>query len=141
VRIITLITAAICLASCSTTVNFYPIEGPLAAKKSFPSITATVDGIANNTGGVAMSLPNGETCSGKWASAAPQYAETVSLMTQYGTVSGFATGIKPGVNRGEAFIVCSQGTTIQAEFYTGSGTANGYGIAKDSNGNVYKMIF
>jgi len=116
-------------------------EGPLAAKKPLPSIVATVDGITNNTGGVTMSLPNGETCSGKWASAAPQYAGTVSLLTQYGAVSGFATGIKPGVNRGEAFIACSQGTTMQAEFYTGSGTANGYGVAKDSNGNVYKMIF
>lgn len=30
---------------------------------------------------------------------------------------------------------------MQAEFFTGSGTANGYGIAKDSRGNVYKMLF
>lgn len=140
-RTIAMIVMALFLASCSTTVSFFPIAGPLAGKRPLPSIVATVDGITGNTGSVSMSLPNGETCAGKWASAAPQYAGTVSLMTQYGAISGYSVGIKPGVNRGEAFVSCSQHTTIEAEFYTGSGTANGYGLAKDSNGNVYKMIF
>ena len=30
---------------------------------------------------------------------------------------------------------------MEAEFFTGSGTANGYGVARDSNSNVCKMIF
>jgi len=30
---------------------------------------------------------------------------------------------------------------MQVEFYTGSGTANGYGVAKDSANNIYKLIF
>ncbi len=38
-------------------------------------------------------------------------------------------------------MTCSRGTTIEAEFFTGSGTANGYGIARDSNANIYKMLF
>ena len=132
---------AVGIAGCSTTANLYPVEGPLATQRPLPVVVATVDGITENTGGISMTMPNGEACTGKWSSAAPQYAGAVSLLTQYGAVTGFATGIKPGVNRGEAFVTCVQGTTLQAEFYTGSGTANGYGVAKDSKGNVYKMIF
>lgn len=61
----------------------------------------------------------------------------------YGSVAGYAVtaGNVPGVNRGEAFLTCDRSTTLQAEFFTGSGTANGYGVAKDSRGNIYKMIF
>jgi hypothetical protein len=92
-----------------------------------------------------MRLPSGESCNGKWSSVAPQFSAigSTSLFGQYGSVGGFSTvaGIVPGVNKGQAFLTCSQGTTIEAEFYTGSGTANGYGVARDSNSNIYKMIF
>jgi hypothetical protein len=30
---------------------------------------------------------------------------------------------------------------LQVEFFTGSGTANGSGVAKDNKGNVYKVLF
>ena len=29
----------------------------------------------------------------------------------------------------------------QLQFYTGSGTANGSGVAKDNKGNVFKVLF
>ena len=47
----------------------------------------------------------------------------------------------PGVNRGQAMSFCESGKSIEAEFLTGSGTANGYGVAVDSNGNIYKLLF
>ena len=34
-----------------------------------------------------------------------------------------------------------KGTVIQLEFYTGSGTANGVGVAKDNKGNIDKVLF
>ena len=133
--------AALSVAACSTTVNLYPVQGPLASQRPLPVIAATADGILGNTGNLTMTMPNGEVCSGKWSSVAPQYAGSVSLFGQYGTAAGFATGIQPGVNKGQAFLSCTLGTTVEAEFYTGSGTASGYGIAKDSKSNVYKMLF
>ena len=115
----------------------------MAAQRPLPVISAKADGILGNTGDLSLSLPSGENCTGKWSSAAPQMVATSTLMTQYGGVAGYAvtSGPAPGVNRGEAFVSCNQGTTMQVEFYTGSGTANGYGLAKDSLGNVYKLIF
>jgi hypothetical protein len=139
------ITAASMISGCSTTANLYPVQGPLAAQRPLPVVVATVDGTMGGTGGISMVMPGGETCVGKWSSAAPQMAvlTTTSLFGQYGSIAGFGTivGPAPGVNRGEAFVTCAQGTTLQAEFFTGSGTASGYGVAKDSNGNVYKMLF
>ena len=141
--------AALCavLGGCaaSQTVTLYPVSGPLSKQVPLPVIKATADGITGNTGPLTLTLPNGETCKGQWSSAAPQQVSVSSgsLFTMYGAAAGYSitAGNVPGVNRGEAFMACDRGTTVQAEFFTGSGTANGYGVAKDSAGNVYKMIF
>lgn len=144
-RLAVFLMPALLCAACSTDVSMFPIEGPAATKRPLPVLVARADGITGNSGALTMTLADNQACKGKWASAAPQYStvSTVSLFSQYASVAGFgaSSGIVPGVNRGEAFLSCSGGTTIQAEFYTGSGTANGYGIARDSDGNVYKMLF
>lgn len=133
------------VSACSTDVSMFPIEGPVTSKRPLPVLVARADGITGNTGNLTMTLADQQTCSGKWSSAAPQFAAvaSTSLFSQYGNAAGLSViaGNMPGVNRGEAFLTCSRGTTVQAEFYTGSGTANGYGVAKDSDGNVYKMLF
>lgn len=136
---------AFALCGCSTQVNFYPVEGPLTAQRPPPVIVATADGITGNTGNLTLTLPDGEKCAGRWSSVAPQFAavSSTSLYGRYGSAAGFSviSGPVPGVNRGQAFMTCAQGTTIEAEFFTGSGTANGHGVARDSKSNVYKMIF
>jgi hypothetical protein len=134
------------LAGCGTTkVNMFPVQGPMASIAPVPSLIAKVDGIFGNTGNFQVDLPGGVSCRGKWSSAAPQFAaiSTGSLFSQYGSIAGISTtvGSVPGVNSGQAFAPCSDGNAIEVEFVTGSGTANGYGVAKDKNGNVFKLIF
>ena len=46
-----------------------------------------------------------------------------------------------GVNTGEIFAVCTDGTRVQGSFLIGSGTTSGTGTATDTNGNVYKLLF
>jgi hypothetical protein len=149
--IIALIT--LLLAGCSTSAYLYPVSGPLSKQVPLPVLKATVDGIMGNTGNIYITLPSGEKLSGRWASMAP-----MEVGYSYGSGSGYATNgmqsvwtqvygstftvkNKAGVNKGEAFLTGSNGTSMQVEFYTGSGTANGTGVAKDSLGNVYKTIF
>ena len=148
----TMLTCAL-VSACTTTASFYPIEGPLSQQVPAPVLVAKVDGIMGNTGGISMLLPNGERCEGRWSSIAP-----MSVNYSSGSASGYATnGMDSvwaqvygsgfsirnlaGVNRGEAVLVGNMGTTIQVEFYTGSGTANGSGVARDNKGNLFKVLF
>jgi hypothetical protein len=45
------------------------------------------------------------------------------------------------VNNGEIYAVCTDGTRLQGNFISGSGTTSGTGRATDTNGNVYKLLF
>lgn len=136
----------IACAGCSANIDMFPVAGPLSEVRPLPVVKATAENVTSNSGRLIIALPDGQACEGRWSSVAPRMASssTGTLMSTYGTVAGFSvgsTGILPGVNRGEAFASCSGGTTVDAEFFTGSGTANGYGIARDSDGNVYRMLF
>ncbi len=133
------------LAGCSTTATLYPLEGPYSKIVPLPVITAQVTGIWGNTGKVFLTLPDGESAEGKWSSAAGSAASVGfgTLYSTYGAVYGTAISVSDsgGVNRGQAVVVGERGTVIEVEFYTGSGTANGFGFAKDNNGNVYRLLF
>ena len=133
------------LCGCSTTANLYPVKGPLSLVKPLPIIQARVDGIMGNSGGISLTMPDGEICKGKWSSAAGMSVSYGSgtLFSQYGSTywSGYSVSNKPGENRGQAIIIGDRGTVIEVEFYTGSGTANGFGLAKDNKENVYKVLF
>lgn len=132
-------------AGCSQSVSLFPVEGPLADHGGVSEIVGTAHDVHKNTGALEVTLPSGSTCSGKWSSLAPQMTTTTttSLLTTYGSALGISTasGPLPGINRGEAIAICQDGRRIDMEFLTGSGTANGVGVAKDTEGNVYKMLF
>jgi hypothetical protein len=141
------------LAACSTTANLYPISGPLSEQRPLPVLSVEINGISGNSGTLSTTLPDGETLSGKWSSIAPMsYGMTTGVAsgsatdgmnsvwaTVYG--AGFSAANVPGVNKGEAMLIGDRGTVMHVEFLTGSGTANGTGVAKDNKGNIYKVLF
>ena len=141
------------MAGCATTATLYPVQGPLAQQASVQTIEARVDGIMGNSGKITLTMPDGEVCKGRWSSVAPAFT-TYSSAQASGSVSsglanvwasvygnGFAIGNVAGVNRGQAVLMGTRGAVIQVEFLTGSGTANGYGVAVDNKGNTYKVLF
>lgn len=150
--LIVLLGTLIC-AGCTATAHLYPVEGPLAKTVPLPVLQAKADGITGNTGGITLTMPDGEVLQGRWSSVAPQQVTfssgtaTASAQSGLATVwsqvygSGFSISNRPGVNRGEAMLTGPKGTVLQVEFFTGSGTANGNGVAKDNRGNVFKVIF
>lgn len=147
------LTLVAALTACSTTATLYPVDGPLSKQQPLPVLTAAVDGIMGNTGGISLSFPDGELCTGRWSSIAPMSvgvstasasgSATNDMASVWATVygSGFSVSNLPGVNRGEAMLVGDRGTVIHVEFYTGSGTANGTGVARDNKGNIFKVLF
>jgi len=106
-----------------------------------------------NSGDVELTLSSGEHLAGRWSSLAPRQVirstgsatGTISnglssaIVTVYG--SGTSVANVPGINRGTAFLTGPRGTTMEVEFWTGSGTASGNGVAVDNRGNIFKVIF
>ncbi len=133
------------LTACSAAISMFPVEGPIRSETPNQVLSASAENVSSNSGKFSVTYPNGDQCVGRWASIAPQLTSTSwgSLFTQYGALTGASimTTNMPGINRGEAIAVCSSGNRLQIEFYTGSGTANGSGVAKDERGNVFKLIF
>ncbi len=140
------VSAVSALAGCSTTATMVPVEGPMSQLRPVPILLVKVDGIMGNTGNLSLSMPGGETCSGRWGSAAGAGITlgSASLFTTHGTAvygSAFSISTGTGQNQGQALLVCNRGRTIQIEFVTGAGTANGFGIGKDNEDNLYKFVF
>ena len=140
-RLIFALLFLVSLTSCSITADVYPVAGPLSVQVPLPVLKARVNGVTSNSGTITLKMPDGELCKGRWSSVAPRTAGYISGNVGLASVSGSYVGIKPGMNRGEAFLAGDRGTTMTVVFYTGSGTANGYGTAQDNKGNFYKVLF
>ena len=136
---------ALLILGCTATVSLYPVEGPLSIQRPLPVLRATASGIMGNSGSITMVTPDGEHFEGKWSSAAGSGVSfgTMSLFSQYAAIYGSGFSVSPGrgQNPGRAFLIGDRGTTIDVEFVTGAGTANGFGFAKDNRGNVYRVLF
>ena len=137
--------AAVLATGCSTTARMYPVEGPASTQAPVQALHATVNGILGNNGSLTFALPDGVPCEGEWSSAAGVQTTfgAGALFTQYGPIygSGYSVTSGGGQNPGSAIAICTDGTQFEIEFITGGGTANGFGFARDTRGNVYRMLF
>lgn len=130
---------------CSLNATMIPVEGPFSALRPMPVLRVKVDGIMGNSGKLSFTMPDGDTCQGRWASAAGA-GVTVgggSLISQYGStyISGYSVSTGWGQNPGQALATCGKGRMFQLEFVTGAGTAHGFGIGKDNEENIYRFVF
>ncbi|MEL6544373.1 MAG: hypothetical protein AAFQ82_07090 [Myxococcota bacterium] len=139
-RTLSCIAAFLTSVACSTTIPLTPVDGPLAKKRPRPTIAATVHGIDSNQGEIELTLPPENVCKGRWISYAGGPRVNGLILTQ-GQIAGVSIAPGPAYNRGEAFLTCATGGTLELEFVTRAGTAHGSGVAADSYGNIYRTIF
>lgn len=92
-----------------------------------------------------LTYPDGTPCTGQWSSAAGSQVSynSMTLFGTYGSVYGSGVSVSEGggQNPGRAFLNCPNGNQIDIEFVTGAGTANGFGFAKDKQGNIFRVLF
>lgn len=135
------------LVACmpSKDMRLYPTTGPLAAQVPPPVIVARAANAEENSGSLRFRLPEGTRCEGTWATVAPTVTTRergISLSVRdLGGRLGGNTETVAGVNSGEIYAVCRDGTVVQGSFVTGSGTNSGTGSATDTLGNSYKILF
>ncbi len=144
-KIVYLLLLTLALSGCALTATMVPVEGPLSQQRPAPVIQVKADGIMGNSGNIVFAMPGGETCKGRWSSAAGAEVTVgaASLISQYGStvLSGYSVSTGRGQNPGQAIATCPQGRTVQLEFVTGAGTAHGFGVGKDNEGNLYRFVF
>jgi len=133
--------------------TLYPVQGPLAAQASPPVMKATFH--ETSSGNFTLVQANGETFQGKWAFLVPSYvnAKTPETSANYlpqpnlafawDTVygQGFFLAQVLGTRIMQVVATGDKGTVIQVERLYGDPRAGFNGVAVDSKGNVYKVLW
>ncbi|NBE08436.1 hypothetical protein [Paragemmobacter ruber] len=135
------------LTACgaSKEMQLYPTAGPLFAELPPPVIRATATNSNDNSGELRFRIPKGPRCTGTWTTVAPTVVTRergINLsIRDLGGRLGRDRETVAGVNSGELYAVCKDGTIVQGTFVMGSGTTSGTGTATDTLGNSYKVLF
>lgn len=145
---VTILAATLALAACASgtsPMQLYPLQGPIADADPTLVIQATAKNTTSTSGDLTFRLPERGKCTGTWSSLTPRTVSNTKGMAltwkKTGGELGHEVETVAGVNNGEIYAVCADGTRVQGTFVIGSGTASGTGQASDTNGNVYKLLF
>jgi len=146
------------LAGCSATARLYPVQGPLSQQNPEPVFVAKMSA-GLHSGNFNVVLDNGEACRGRWtlvprpngpANAAIPASPSIGTMASewdlvYG--QGFYVAHVLGARQyARAEITGNRGTVLHVELYVPDqreeqSIASIKGVAKDDNGNIYKIAF
>jgi hypothetical protein len=132
-------------ASGTSPMQLYPLQGKIADADPTLIIQATAKNTTGTSGELAFRLPENGKCVGTWSSLTPRTVSNTKGLSltwkKTGGEVGRESSTVAGVNNGEIYAVCADGTRVQGTFVIGSGTASGTGQASDTNGNIYKLLF
>lgn len=139
---------ALPLAACAPGMNdmqLYPLEGPIAKTDPTKMIEIKVRNTTDTSGSVRFRLSRKVKCEGTWSTVAPKEISrsrglSLTIRNPGGKIGRDVTTVA-GVNNGELYAVCNDGTKVQGNFIIGSGTSSGTGTATDTAGNVFKLLF
>ncbi|WP_431299539.1 hypothetical protein [Tabrizicola sp. BL-A-41-H6] len=131
--------------SNTASMQLYPLKGSIAETDPTLVIEATAKNASGTSGALSFQLPERVDCQGTWSSLTPRTVSSSRGMSLTWRKTGGEVGSEiatvAGVNNGEIYAVCDDGTRVQGTFIIGSGTSSGTGTATDTNGNVYKLLF
>jgi hypothetical protein len=149
------------LTGCMRIAHLYPVQGPLAAQTPPPIYTAKLTGLLNS-GSLSTTLANGEQFSGQWqalseSALAKQSSEGLepafNLSAAWDAVYGqgsYTAHVLGAHLFARATLTGTKGGTLQVEMFSQPvATADPKdvappaikGVARDGQGNVYKVAF
>ena len=149
-RVLTAFCLLATLAACgarSVDVRLYPVQGPIATTDPSQTISISMSRKTDTSGDITFRMPPPTKlrCKGTWTSVAPKVVshERGLSLTLRDTGGRFTNSTQDvgGINSGEIYAVCTDGTRVQGHFISGSGTNSGTGTVTDSLGNTYKLLF
>ncbi len=128
-----LLFAALLVSGCVAG-HLYPVQGPLAAQTPPPIYRVRMD----NLDIVSFTLGSGDVCHGMWSNLPKEDPTSGDLSAEWDLVYGkgfFLANVHGSIGIARAILTCTKGTTVNVEF------SSTQGVAKDSNGNVFKLTF
>lgn len=149
------------ISGCMRIAHLYPVQGPLAAQTPAPIYTGRITGVINS-GSISAKLANGQQFSGNWRA---QSASALAKESRAGIVPPFNLSAEWDAVYGPQFYTAhvlgahlfarttltgKQGGALQLEMIsepveTGNPKADAppvvRGVARDQQGNVYKVAF
>lgn len=142
------LTAVLALSACgsSSEMQLYPTAGPFSKQTPPPVIHAKAETSSETSGALSFRLPDRTKCKGTWSALAPKVVSKsrgLSLTLRSGPGGNVGNSVETvgGINSGEIYAVCTDGTRVEGQFVMGSSTTSGTGTAADSRGNSYKLLF
>ncbi len=132
------------ITSCTLTAKAYPVSGPAVADGKVLDAKFTWAG--NGSGTVTLTMPDGEVCTGRYATVVGGIMSPEIVAAQGAAVAVSSASISTGDIRGlqtsRAMLMGNRGTVVDFEGYTsGASPRHGFGRAKDNKGNVWKVIW
>jgi hypothetical protein len=157
-RLIVVLLGICVLSGCSLTGRLYPVKGPLSTQSPSPVYVAKVTGLLNS-GNFSVVLGGGEVCKGRWQevprpktsgeTGTPGNMPATNLSAEWDTVYGtgfYVAHVLGAKLYARAVITGNRGTILSVEMYRSLDQAQNKagalkGVAKDNQGNIYKLAF
>jgi hypothetical protein len=124
---------ALLLAGCASA-HLYPVQGPLAAKVPPPAYSVKLD----YADSISVIRGRGDHCDGVWLAVVKEDPSAQDLAFAWDLVYGkgyFLANVLGHNGIARSTITCAKGGTVEVEFNTTQG------VAKDNDGNVFKLTF
>ncbi|MGH9740466.1 MAG: hypothetical protein ACRD4X_18050 [Candidatus Acidiferrales bacterium] len=146
-KLVLALASAFLMCGCVYHAKFYPVQGPLAAEKPVPVASARITG-SFNSGGMSLTLPDGEVCEGRWHVASTP--ATSLLKSEWDSVygNGFYVAHVVGTQLyAQATLRGNRGSVLNVEVFRSETSGEpGHdqrgpvqGVAQDNHGNTYKV--
>ena len=128
-----LLLAAVLVSGCAGG-RLYPVQGPLAAQVPPPIYHIKME----YGDSMSATVGNGEVCRGTWLDVVQEDPTARDLAAEWDFVYGkgfFLANVLGHVGIARAILTCPKGTTVKVEFDSAKG------VARDNNGDVFKVTF
>jgi hypothetical protein len=125
---------AVVLVSGCASGHLYPVQGPLAGRTPAPIYKVKME----YGDLISATIGTGEVCHGTWLDIAPGDPDAGDMSAEWDFVYGkgyFQANVLGNASIARANLTCPKDMTMKAEFDSTKG------VAKDSNGNVFRLTF
>lgn len=131
---VVLLLAVVACCGCTYAARLYDVQS------GGPPLPAKFKWNGSGHGGIEITLPSGEVCTGEYVTVADDTTTWGSVFSAGSTVNGYAVTTQ-GKQRGSAIVTGNKGTAIQCEYVTSAMSPSGYGSCRDNGGKIYKLMF